>query len=149
MVALAPPEEYTFCVFVQPGSSYHGIKPLDALILEDFDRSAPHGTGSAKVGGNYAPVYRWSDQAKREGFFLTLHLDSKTRTEIEEFSTSAFLGVRREGSQYTLVVPDSRSVIESVTSNSCVELAMSLGWKVEARPVSISSMPSFEQSTCS
>lgn len=136
-VALCPPEEFTFCVYVQPGHSYHGVRPLDALILEGFDRAAPNGTGTAKVGGNYAPVMRWSGKARSEGFGITLHLDSKTQTEIDEFSTSGFVGVRSEGEHHTLVVPDSLSVIESVTSDSCLQVARSLGWKVEKRPVSV------------
>jgi len=56
-LGLVPPEEFTFVVFVTPGASspsydrniyswivgnYYsgGIKPVDALILEDFDRGS-------------------------------------------------------------------------------------------------------------
>ena len=128
---------------MQPGTTYHGVQPLDALVLEDFDRAAPHGTGSAKVGGNYAPVMKWSDGARKEGFGITLHLDAATHTQIEEFSTSGFIGIRKtkaegEGNpeDITLVVPDSKNIVQSVTSDSCVVIAESLGWKVERRPVS-------------
>jgi branched-chain amino acid aminotransferase len=78
-ILLSPTDEYTFCVYVTPAAAYHGIQPLDALILEDFDRAAPRGTGSGKVGGNYAPVMKWADKAKSQGYALTLHLDSQTR----------------------------------------------------------------------
>lgn len=139
MMALAPPSEFTFCVFVKPFTAYHGTQPLDALVLEDFDRAAPRGTGRAKVGGNYAPVMRWSDSARREGFGITLHLDSKTRSEIEEFSTSGFMGVKTDtDGEPIVVVPDSETVIDSVTSDCCLELARSLGWTVERRRVSTS-----------
>lgn len=136
--ALNPPREYTFCVYVTPAGAYHGLQPVDALILDDFDRAAPRGTGAAKIGGNYAPVMRWSDAARRDGYALTLHLDSQTRSEIEEFSTSGFLGIQHDphdADRCTLVVPDSNTVIESVTSESCVQLAKSFGWTVEKRPV--------------
>lgn len=115
---------------------YHGVHPVKALILEDFDRSAPHGTGSAKVGGNYAPVLRHSEKAAKSGYGITLHLDSKTRSEIDEFSTSGFIGVKKDGDNVTLVVPDSKNVIASVTSESCLEIARSFGWKTEVRSVS-------------
>ena len=134
-LGLNPPEEYTFCVYVLPVGVYHGVHPVKALILEDFDRSAPHGTGSAKVGGNYAPVLKHSDKARNEGFGITLHLDSQTRTEIDEFSTSGFIGVKKEGEDITLVVPDSKNVIASVTSDSVLEIAKSFGWKTEVRSV--------------
>lgn len=134
-LGLNPPEEYTFLVYVLPTGVYHGTKPVKALILEEFDRAAPEGTGSAKVGGNYAPVLRWSEKAYKAGYGITLHLDSKTRTEIEEFSTSGFIGVKKEGESVTLVIPDSKRVIRSITSDSVQEIAKSLGWKVEVRPV--------------
>ena len=133
---LEPPDEYLFCVYVTTAGAFHGSEPLSALILEDFDRAAPRGTGSGKVGGNYSPVIRWSQMAKREGFDITLHLDSQTRTEIEEFSTSAFIGAKVEGANVTLVVPDTKNVVSSVTCDSILELARSLGWAVEQRPVS-------------
>jgi branched-chain amino acid aminotransferase len=135
-LGLNPPEEYIFCVYVLPTGVYHGTHPVDALILEHFDRAAPEGTGSAKVGGNYAPVLKWSEKAHTDGYGITLHLDSKTRSVIDEFSTSGFIGVKKEGESYTLVVPDSKNVIKSVTADSICEIAKSFGWKVEARPVS-------------
>jgi branched-chain amino acid aminotransferase len=138
-LGLNPPEEYRFLVFVLPVGVYHGVHPVKALILEEFDRAAPDGTGSAKVGGNYAPVLRWSERAYKEGYGITLHLDSKTRTEIDEFSTSGFIGVKREGENTTLVVPDSKNVIKSVTSESVCGIAKSFGWTVEVRSVSLAS----------
>jgi branched-chain amino acid aminotransferase len=134
-LGLSPPEEYTFCVYVLPVGVYHGVHPVKALILEDFDRSAPNGTGSAKVGGNYAPVLRHSDKARDEGYGITLHLDSQTRSEIDEFSTSGFIGVRSEGGKTTIAVPDSKNVIASVTADSVLEIAKSLGYTVESRSV--------------
>lgn len=144
-LGLSPPEEYTFCVYVLPVGVYHGVHPVDALILEQFDRAAPEGTGSAKVGGNYAPVLRWSEKARNEGFGITLHLDSRTRTVIDEFSTSGFVGVKREREQYTVVVPDSKNAIESVTSDSVCEIAKSFGWKFECRPITYDELPSFSE----
>ncbi|KAI9833471.1 MAG: hypothetical protein M1819_003629 [Sarea resinae] len=144
-LGLNPPEEYTFCVYVLPVGVYHGVNPVSALILEDFDRAAPEGTGSAKVGGNYAPVLRWSEKAHSEGFGITLHLDSKTRTYIDEFSTSGFVGIKEEGDSFTLVVPDSKSVIKSVTSDSVCDLARSFGWKVEKRPIPYTELPTFTE----
>lgn len=135
-LGLSPPEEYTFCVYVLPTGVYHGVHPVKCLILDDFDRAAPNGTGSAKVGGNYAPVLRHSDKARGEGYDITLHLDSATHTEVDEFSTSGFIGVLVEGENHTVVVPDSKNVINSVTSESVQDIARSFGWKVEQRSVS-------------
>ncbi|OJJ42480.1 hypothetical protein ASPZODRAFT_137282 [Penicilliopsis zonata CBS 506.65] len=147
---LTPPNEYTFCVYVQPFSTYHGIAPLPAVVLEEFDRAAPRGTGHAKIGGNYAPVMKWSGLAMKEGFPMTLHLDSKTGTEIDEFSTSGFLGVRMEKNagqedQVVLVVPKSDNIINSVTSDSVLEIGKALGYQVEHRPVKYTELSTFSE----
>ncbi|KID72957.1 Transaminase [Metarhizium brunneum] len=145
-LGLDPPEEYTFCVFVIPTGVYHGTHPVKALILDEFDRTAPNGTGHAKVGGNYAPVLKWSGKAKREGFGITLHLDSARHEEIDEFSTSGFIGVvAASDDDVTLVVPDSKCVIDSVTSDSVQHIARSWGWKVERRSVQYAELPRFSE----
>lgn len=145
-LGLSAPDGYTFCVFVMPTGMYHGVHAVDALILEDFDRAAPDGVGSAKVGGNYAPVLRHSDKARRDGYGITLHLDSRTRSEIDEFSTSGFIGVKKTGDSYTMVVPDSKNVIDSVTSDSMVQIARDiLGFKVEKRKILYAELPEFDE----
>ncbi|KAL5597019.1 hypothetical protein BROUX41_006311 [Berkeleyomyces rouxiae] len=144
-LALQPPDEYTFAVFVMPTGVYHGVHPVKCLILEDFDRAAPFGVGNAKVGGNYAPVLRHSDKARTEGYGITLHLDSATHCEVDEFSTSGFIGAKVNGDKITLVVPDSNAVIDSVTSDSIQEIGRSLGWAVEKRPINYSEIPEFSE----
>lgn len=80
------------------------------------------------------------------GYGLTLHLDSKTQSEIEKFSTSGFVGVRREaGGKTKLCIPDSTNIVDSVTSESIATIAKSLGWTVEKRKVSIN-FPDFTYS---
>ncbi|KAJ5675359.1 Aminotransferase lcsP [Penicillium macrosclerotiorum] len=144
-LGLSPPDGYTLAVFVMPTGVYHGASAVDALILEDFDRAAPHGTGNAKVGGNYAPVLRHSDRARREGFGITLHLDSATRSEIDEFSTSAFIGVKREREETLIVLPDSKNAIDSVTAASVGDIARMLGYRVEKRRVAYEELRQFDE----
>lgn len=134
-LGLNPPQEYTFVVYCIPTGVYHGTDPVDAIILEDFDRAAPEGTGSAKVGGNYAPVLRHSEKAYKAGYGITLHLDSKTRSVVDEFSTSAFIGVKKDGEKVKLVASNSKNVIQSVTGDSVLRIAESFGWETESREV--------------
>ncbi|PKS06327.1 hypothetical protein jhhlp_007075 [Lomentospora prolificans] len=144
-LGLNPPEEYMFCVFVVPTGVYHGVHPVRCMILDDFDRAAPNGTGNAKVGGNYAPVLRWTDKARDEGYNITLHLDSLNHNEVDEFSTSGFIGAIADGDHVTIVVPDSKAVIDSVTSDSVQQIARSFGWKVEKRAIKYSELPNFAE----
>ncbi|KAL9124744.1 MAG: hypothetical protein Q9217_005954 [Psora testacea] len=136
---------YTFCVFVFPVGPLHSAHAVDALIVQDFDRAAPLGTGSAKIGGNYGPMLGIVDQAVRNGYGLTLHLDSKTHTSIDEFSTSAFVGVKVYGSSRTVVVSDSTQIVDSVTCASVCELALSFGWAVERRRILFSELGDFDE----
>ncbi|RYP39043.1 hypothetical protein DL767_002370 [Monosporascus sp. MG133] len=156
-------DEWTFCVYVapMPFGAQDGAPPVKALILDNFDRAAPQGTGHAKAGGNYAGVLRWSALAKSEGFGITLHLDSLRHEEIDEFSASGFLAVKKhstdmdraghdadaEGGDFdvTIVVPDSRTVLESLTSDSVQQIARSFGWSVEKRPVPYAELPAFSE----
>ena len=158
---------WIFCIYVAPlpFGALDGMPPVKALILDDFDRAAPRGTGHAKTGGNYAGSIPWIMQAKTAGFDLTLHLDCVRREEIEEFSASGFLAVRKnkkrevtagedseEGgtgtsadSDITLVVPDSPTVLPSLTSDSVQQIARALGWIVEKRRVPYEELPYFDE----
>lgn len=55
-IGVKPAGEYLFMVFVMPVGPYfpEGFKPTDLIILRQYDRAAPQGTGKYKVGGNYA-----------------------------------------------------------------------------------------------
>jgi branched-chain amino acid aminotransferase len=132
MLALAPPNEFVLAVYVAPGAPYHGDLALDAVVLEDFDRAAPRGTGSGKLGGNYAPVWPHALKAKQSGFQMTLHLDSETRSLVEEFSTSGFLGVDQDR---TIYVPNTPCAIRSITSDSLTTIAERAGWTVRREKV--------------
>ena len=57
-VGVKPAPEYMFMVFVTPVGPYFkgGFKPSKVCIMRDYDRAAPQGTGTIKVGGNYAAV---------------------------------------------------------------------------------------------
>lgn len=146
-LALEPPSRFAFAVYVQPATTYHGIQPLPCLIMEHFDRTATRGTGHAKIGGNYAPMIKFSQEAKKKGFYMTLHLDSATMTEIEEFSTSGFIGVKAgtDGAKGTLCIPDSKQVIASVTSDTVQVIAKQLGYVIENRAVKFDELKEFSE----
>ncbi|EST05410.1 Aminotransferase, class IV [Kalmanozyma brasiliensis GHG001] len=140
MLLLGSPDEFTFLVWVTPVGSLYGsgaeIPAVDGFVLDTFDRTAPMGTGHTKLGGNYAPVFGPTAAAKKQGYPITLHLDSASHTYVDEFSTSNALGVQKEGDQITLVVPDSTSILRSVTKLSVLDIAEKLcGWKVDLRQV--------------
>ena len=133
-IGVAPAKEYTFMIMVMPVGAYYkgGLKPVRAVIFDEWDRAAPHGMGDVKVGGNYAAGIFAHEKAKKEGWPVELYLDAKTHKYVEEFATSNFAGITKDG---TYVTPDSCSVLPSVTNMSLRQCAKDLGIKVEVRPV--------------
>jgi len=52
-LGLGPAPEYSFCVLAVPVGSYYktGLKAVDCLVIDDFDRAAPRGIGHIKAAG--------------------------------------------------------------------------------------------------
>jgi len=143
-IGVAPANEYTFLVMAMPVGPYYkgGLKPVRALVVDEYDRAAPHGMGDVKVGGNYAASLYAHESAKHAGYPVELYLDAKTHTLVEEFATSNFLGIKKDGAYVT---PDSHSVLPSVTNNTLKQIAADLGMKVETRPVPFAEVETFAE----
>ncbi|EOA81673.1 hypothetical protein ACJQWK_10671 [Exserohilum turcicum] len=137
------PTTVKLAVYAHAASTYLGVRPIPACISTTYDRAAPLGTGHAKIGGNYASGILPAQAAMKRGFPMQLFVDARTRTEIEEFGSSGFVGITHDG---TVVIPDSKQVIDSVTSDTLQTLAAEvLGWKVERRRVPIEELASFKE----
>lgn len=135
-------KEYIFCVFGCPVGPYFkgGLTPIKVIVSE-YDRAAPLGTGALKIGGNYAGALKHRKLAKKAGYADCLYLDSKTRSYIDELGGTNFFGITRNN---TLVTPESPSILPSITRRSVAEIARKyLGMKVEERPVSITEIDDF------
>ncbi len=143
-IGVAPADSYTFVMLATPAGAYYkgGLKPVRAVILDDYDRAAPLGMGDVKVGGNYAASIFAHETAKRMGFPVELYLDAKTHTCVEEFATSNFLGIKKDG---TYVTTDSRSVLPSVTNMTLREICADEGRKVEVRHVPYEELKEFAE----
>ena len=143
-IGVAPAREYTFIMMVMPVGAYYkgGLKPVRAVILDDWDRAAPHGMGDVKVGGNYAASLFAHEKAKRDGWPVELYLDAKEHKYVEEFSTSNFIGIKPDG---TYVTPDSCSVLPSVTNDTLRQIAADMGRKVEVRKIPYEEIKTFSE----
>ena len=142
-IGVAPAQEYTFMIMVMPVGAYYkgGLKPVRAVIFDQWDRAAPQGMGDVKVGGNYAAGIFAHEKAKHDGWPVELYLDAKTHKYVEEFATSNFAGISKDGAYVT---PDSTSVLPSVTNMSLKQVAEDLGIKVECRPIPYTEIKKFK-----
>eukprot|EP00563_Minutocellus_polymorphus_P000078 CAMPEP_0181039730 /NCGR_PEP_ID=MMETSP1070-20121207/10648_1 /TAXON_ID=265543 /ORGANISM="Minutocellus polymorphus, Strain NH13" /LENGTH=414 /DNA_ID=CAMNT_0023117647 /DNA_START=28 /DNA_END=1272 /DNA_ORIENTATION=- len=145
-IGLQPADEYTLIILVIPvGDYYKGglASPCDALIIEDFDRAAPRGVGNVKVAGNYAADLLPNMLGKKKGYPIGLYLDAQTQTNVEEFSTSNFVGIDNDAKKY--VTPKSPSVLPSITNKSLMQIAADEGYEVERRDIPVEEMERFDE----
>ncbi len=142
-IGVKPAEEYLFMVFVMPVGPYfpEGFKPTDLLIMREYDRAAPQGTGRYKVGGNYAASLTAGKEAKKGGFSAVLYLDSKEKKYLDECGPANFFGIKNN----TYITPESDSILPSITNMSLTQLAKDLGMEVERRKVPVEELASFEE----
>jgi len=142
-VGVSPSDEYLFMVFVTPVGPYFkgGFKPSNLMITRQYDRAAPNGTGTIKVGGNYAASLPSGKIAKEKGYSAVLYLDSKEKKFIDECGPANFFGIKNN----TYITPESTSILPSITNKSLIQLAHELGLKTERRPVPLEELETFEE----
>ena len=112
-------------------------------MTTEYDRAAPHGTGAAKVGGNYAGSLLPHDEAVKAGFADCIYLDPATHTKIEEVGAANFFGITHDD---VFVTPLSPSILGSITKYSLLEVASKyLGLKTEERDCLIDNISEFKE----
>lgn len=136
---------YELVIMVMPVGPYYkgGIKPVDAMVSVDFDRAAPKGTGHIKAAGNYAASLLSSKICKEKYHCpVALFLDPGSHTFVDEFSTSNFLAVTKDGKYVTSL---SNSILPSITNKSLMTVAADLGMPVERRKVRADELADFAE----
>ncbi|KUL20161.1 MAG: Branched-chain amino acid aminotransferase [Proteiniphilum sp. 51_7] len=142
-VGVKPAKEYTFLIFVTPVGPYfkEGFKPTPMVIMREYDRAAPLGTGTYKVGGNYAASLKSGELAHEMGYSAVLYLDAKEKKYLDECGPANFFGIKDN----TYITPLSTSILPSITNKSLMQLAEEMGLRVERRPVPEEELATFEE----
>jgi branched-chain amino acid aminotransferase len=142
-VGVHPSKEYCFLIFVTPVGPYFkgGFSSNPYVIVRDYDRSAPLGTGKYKVGGNYAASLFANNLAHEKGYACEFYLDAKEKKYIDECGAANFSGIKNN----TYITPESTSILPSITNKSLMQVAEDLGMKVERRPIPEEELETFEE----
>ncbi len=142
-VGVKPADEYLFMVFVTPVGPYFktGFLPSKVCMMRNYDRAAPYGTGTIKVGGNYAASLAAGELAKEKGYAAVLYLDPKEKKYLDECGPANFFAIK--GNSY--ITPKSQSILPSITNKSLMQLAEDMGMTVERRPVPFEELSTFEE----
>ena len=138
-----PSSEYLFMIFVTPVGPYFkgGFSTNPYVIIREFDRSAPLGTGKYKVGGNYAASLAANKKAHDLGYACEFYLDAKEKKYMDECGAANFFGIKNN----TYVTPKSTSILPSITNKSLMQLAEDLGMTVERRQIPEEELETFEE----
>lgn len=142
-VGVHPANEYLCIIFVTPVGPYFkgGFSTNPYVIIREYDRSAPLGTGMFKVGGNYAASLRANKMAHDLGYACEFYLDAKEKKYMDECGAANFFGIKDN----TYVTPKSTSILPSITNRSLMQLAEDMGLKVERRHVPEEELDTFEE----
>lgn len=142
-VGVKPASEYMVVMLVTPVGPYfkEGFKPTKVCLSRDYDRVAPKGTGSIKVGGNYAASLVAGEKAHELGYSVMLYLDPKEKKYLDECGAANFFGIKDN----TYVTPASESILPSITNKSLRQVAEDLGLKVEPRHIPLEELDTFEE----
>ena len=142
-VGVHPANEYLFVIFVSPVGPYFkgGFATNDYVIIREYDRAAPLGTGRYKAGGNYAASLAANKMAHDAGYASEFYLDAKEKKYIDECGAANFFGIK-DGKYIT---PKSSSILPSITNRSLQQLAKDLGMEVEVRPIPEEELSTFEE----
>ena len=142
-VGVHPAKEYLFMIFVTPVGPYFkgGFSTNPYVIIRDYDRAAPLGTGIYKVGGNYAARLKANDMSPKNGYASEFYLDSKEKKYVDECGAANFFGIKNN----TYVTPKSSSILPSITNKSLMQIAEDLGMTVERRPIPEEELDTFEE----
>ena len=126
-------EEYTFIIVTGPVPTLYQ-EPIRVKVERKYIRAARGGTGYAKCCGNYGAAFYPTKKAREEGYDQVLWTDAQEHEYIEESGTMNLMFVI-DGKLVT--PPLSDSILDGVTRDSLLQIAMDLSIETEERPVSV------------
>ena len=126
-------DSYRFAIVCLPAGPYFG-SALRVKVERRWVRAVRGGTGSAKCGGNYGGALYPTQQAKDEGYDQVLWTDGLQHRYVEEMGMMNVFFVI-DGVLVTPPLTDT--ILDGVTRDSLLTLALSAGITVAERPVSV------------
>jgi branched-chain amino acid aminotransferase len=126
-------DSYRFAIICLPAGPYFA-RPLRVKIERRFVRAVRGGTGYAKCGGNYGGALYPTRQANEEGFDQVIWTDGIQHRYVEELGMmNTFFVI--DGTLVTPALTDT--ILDGVTRDSLLTLALDAGITVAERPVSV------------
>ncbi len=135
-VSASPSDTYKFMIICAPAKAYFSGE-VRVRIADKYSRSANGGTGFAKAAGNYAGQFYPQELAHQEGLQQVIWTDASTHQNLEEAGAMNVF-FRINDTLYT--APTSDRILDGVTRKSLIDLAQSMGYKVDIRYVTVTEL---------
>ena len=146
-VEVEPASEFVLTMCCSPVGDYFkgGFKAYPYMLVRDYDRAAPLGTGKYKVGGNYAASFRASLISHEMGCVSEIFLDAKEKKYIDECSSANIFAIRGN----SFITPNSSTILPSITNDSLKQIAKDMGMSVECRRIAVDELNDMDEvATC-
>lgn len=126
-------DEYKFIIFTGPVPALY-VDPIKVKVETQYARAVKGGTGAAKCGGNYGGAYYPTKLAREEGYEQVLWTDARDHAFIEE---SGMMNVMFVINGELVTAPLSDSILDGVTRDSLLRLAVDMGFPATERPIKV------------
>lgn len=138
-------ESVLLYVITSPVGPYYkgGFEPVRLICESNYVRAWSGGTGASKVGGNYAPALKPTDEAQVKGYNQVLWLMNGDVTEVGSMNIFLVFDIG-DGKKEIVTPPLSRGdILPGVTRNSISQLARTWeGYEMVERNVSMDEVAS-------
>jgi len=127
-IGVSPPESALLFVICSPVGPYFkdGFKPVALYGTTEHVRAFPGGTGSYKLGANYAVTIFPQKRAAKLGYASNLWLHGPEHNLTEVGTMNVFVVFRKEDGSFELVTPPlDGMILPGVTRDSALSLARS------------------------
>jgi branched-chain amino acid aminotransferase len=133
-LGLRASNEYIFFIIISPSRAYFP-DILKIFVSENYIRSAPGGTGSAKTGGNYAGSLLVGHNAKKNGFDQVLWLDAIHRRYVEEVGAMNIFFAY--GDTIYTTPTTGGTIVHGITRDSVIQIIRDFGLTVKEESLPI------------
>lgn len=138
-LGVRPADEVDFYVIGSPSGAYFSVSDGVSIWVEsEFHRAGPGGTGSAKVGGNYAASMLPQVLAAERGFDQVCYVDTREGKHLEELGGMNMFVIMADGVVRT---PELTGVIlEGGTRSAIITLLEDSGVEVREEAIDLSEL---------
>lgn len=140
-LGVSPPKKALFFTIASPVGPYFrtGFAPVKLIADPNYVRAFPGGTGSSKVGSNYAPTILPQQEAIQKGYSQILWLFGPEHELAEVGTMNVFFYEKdaKTGKPTLITPPLDGTILPGVTRNTVIQMVREWGIDVQERRITM------------